>query len=171
MASKIVSIETNPQYPSRNITSDSADILSLMLQNQTVAEDAHLSAENSVPFYTRTHQAVGMLARRLSRDDIARGMHVGATTFEAISTMVRPVPPSLKRPESLSIYQSYFVKGGILRTIELLEEAKFSIESNCPNISQVIREVALRQDKSIADSALMAAGISRNIELDILNVA
>lgn len=170
MAGAIVSTEYNPQYPKQDISPETADILSLMLQNYDLANDAHIQAESRVPFYARAHQAVGFLAHRLSREEFTRGMDIGTSTFEAISVMVRPTPPRLEA-ESIGIYQTYLVKGGIIPTIDVLEQAGQSLEEECPHTAYVVREVAARYHKSFATSALMAAGISRKIELDILDAA
>lgn len=171
MSRTIVTVEQSPDYPIADISPESADILSLLLQNHGIVTDAHNSTETSIPFYGRTHRAIGILAKRLSKEDIAYGMHIGATTFEAISCMVRPVPPLIDKPESLSIYRPYFVTGGILPAIEMFEKAQERLENDCPNIAQVVREVASRHNRSLSSAALMAAGISREIEMDILDAA
>lgn len=171
MVRHITQIETNPLYPEMDITSATADILSLILQNQDVAKDAHLAAETDISFYGRSHRAIGIIASRLQKSDVTQGMHVGATTYEAISWLVRPVPPLLAKAESLATYQKYFVTGDILTTIEMFEQARSELERDCPNVSYVIHEVANSRTRNLAAPALMAAGVARKIELDILNAA
>lgn len=167
----VTGIENNPDYPQQDINSETADLLSMMLQNYEITTDMHMAAEQAVAFYSQSHHTINILARRLGKETLEEGLHMGATTFEAISSMVRPISP---KPASLmtpDILRTYLPKGGIIPTIELLEHAMDEFVKYCPNTSYVVSEVAMRRAKALAAPALMAAGISRQIELEIIDAA
>lgn len=163
MTSLLTNIELNPDFPHKDIGDASADLLSLMLQNNSIMTSAHNVAEL---YYRRSHHTIGLLAHRLSREDVTAGMELGAMTFEAVSAMVRPQPPSVSQKVEFQVYRSHLPHGGVLPTIDLLEQAKEALKHDCPNLSYVVAEVASQHSPRLAAPALLAAGISRSIELE-----
>lgn len=166
-----VNFAPEPDYPRRDISPEAADRLSLMLQNEVLIDQIHTSAEQAVESYARSHRALRLLAGRFDNPDVAHGVDLGATVYEATATLVTPGQRPTHSPYQFSLYRSYIINGGVAPTATLFEAAGERLTADCPNLCDVVREVAARRSPRLAQTALMGAALSRQIELDIADTA
>lgn len=166
MKSSILRISPQESFPSEDLSEDNTALLELLLQNNEIITNSHEMAEKTVFLYSASHMSVKALATYANPELLYQGMDLGATVYEATSSLVKPIPEAYDNISTIkairSISPPYVEQEDFLTTIV---DAKDSITSDCPNLSHVITEVSRRYSSQFSDAALAGAGLVRNSEL------
>ena len=96
-------LQTQPEFPEVDLTEENADMLSVMLQNEQVAQQYHRGAEGVLVFrqlHPALEHGVASVYDEGARVD---AMSHGMMTFEAINAAVASTKPATVRGQALSV--------------------------------------------------------------------
>jgi hypothetical protein len=87
----ILTVESQSRFPLEDISSTSADKLELILQNQSMVEKGQQVACSASFLYRVGSKAIEIAIKNLFEEDKAAALTDGIKTYEAVSSMVRPI--------------------------------------------------------------------------------
>ena len=159
-----------PDFPRSDLTQDNADMLELLLQNKDMRNLAHMQAELHAPHYKLAHQALISLGGRLDQQRSIKGIDAGAAIYEAVTALVRPAIPEVSE---LKVYHQlrgiYAIKDQDEAMNRILE-ARSKFDGEQVRTRNLVLEVVSRSPFPIGDAALMGAALSRELDLNIMDI-
>jgi hypothetical protein len=162
----IQGIEIQKEFPKRDISDTTAELLELMLQNQELVEAFHTQAELASFLYKFGHRTIDLTARPHFDDDTRlRAFSFAIGAFEAVGAFVRPQPGDTHTEEA-ALHQIVTVNRSLDSDFaSALVDAKDRMKDELPRTAHVIAQSALRFHRSHTDYALSGAAIAREIEV------
>lgn len=171
MSQFAINLLPQPEFPKQDLTQENAALLGLLLQNGDFRRDFHQAAEHNFKLYSVAHLALITTSRRELDETVAKGINIGTTTYESIAAAVRP--GSVDYPEQAILEQTgalslYRHKNQI---IDLFVNARDEFIEAQPRTVDVILEVTGRYNRSLGESAIAGAAVTRQMELQSLPAA
>lgn len=166
---KIVTIESQPDFPESDISEDSAATLELLVQNLAIIDLHHEGAEFARYLYRLGHTSINAAVQpHLDDVTLLAAFSHGIGAYEAISTMVRPqnVPESIEQDTMriMSIHQALTNNFAVTVT-----DARDRFTSELPRTTRLIGASARRLYPGHTDYAINGAAAARELEISALN--
>lgn len=163
----ILSVEFQPDFPKQDISDTNAELLEILLLNQTFIEKSHSLAEKNQELYGTLHTTAKKHEAQfpVGNPDPHTSFLYGMSLYEVTAGFVRP--PSENKNHVLTFARTSL--GTILRSshaIDSLVDAMYDMREAQPKLARVIITAAGRAySLKTAEYALMGAAIERDFEL------
>jgi hypothetical protein len=160
--SKLIGIPSQEDFPRRDISEDTAQILGLLLANQQARLSGHESVD-SIELYFNAHRLILTAGQRIPNLSHRGAFNHGIVTYELVAAMVRPMVTY----EDLTVPKIGLVPVGLEGTndfLRVLEEAgeKFG---DMPNTASVVNETVEYVYPGLGMYAVYGAAMARQVEL------
>lgn len=163
----LFTIESQPDFPTEDLTDTNAGFLELLLANREIFTLAHDTAERTSSLFRIGHQAIiASLAGYTQEPLQISAISSGTAIFEAISTTVRlgNVPSVHNSQQAVN----YFLDAEpTLDYLTLLGDAHDAFCSEMPRTAAVIKESMPSVYRPYLGYALAGAALTRMAEVDI----
>jgi hypothetical protein len=156
-------LELQPSFPHEDISSSDADLLELLLANETLFRDSHAAAETSYPAYQAGHDMLTNVVWPIldNRHRLA-AFSYGISAYENIGGLVRPAAPY-----NTADFVHITATGVKLQEdfVSVSSDSRERFSDELPHVAQVIAQTALRRYEGYTDYALTGAAIAACLEL------
>lgn len=161
-----VPLDPQPLFPHEDITDKNAAMLELMLADRTLLQGLHVAAEATSKVFQVTHPAL-IGAANYSYSEVSRREAVdhGASTFEAISTLIQaPLPGD--EDKIFTVVRKFLLASRESQYLDMSLSAAEKFRSELPNTAEVITSASSRYFAYLTEYAVVGAALTRRLELD-----
>ncbi|HET8883944.1 MAG TPA: hypothetical protein VFM68_00555 [Candidatus Saccharimonadales bacterium] len=163
----LITLEAQNNFPHEDISDSNAEILEMLLQNQTIHESSHKSAEAASILYKMGHQTLltaSQIEPELSQSD---ALSHGISTYEAISALVHPNVDA-EVHDSITIHPHLKMAYMALRyNFDDETERVYSyFGENLPRMRQIVETSAERFHKRPREYAIIGAALAHQIDIN-----
>lgn len=162
---KLVTLDSQPLFPRIDISSTNADMIELLLMNETIARTSHESAEFTSYLYRLGHTSLKAAAAPMF-DDKQRldAFSHGIGMYEAISAMVHPIHQ--QDGDEQATFHIITLHSSLARNfVETLTDARDTFSEQMPRTQHLIGQSARRFCTNYEDYAINGAAIARELDL------
>lgn len=165
----LLSMDIQPNFPHEDLTDNNALLIELVLQNKSMFETFHQTAEASSALFRLSHRAIHASVRRAIEDINALPAYsMGMGTYEAISLLVQAPETFARYDESEIIRYFYLDPNTEYQGYErVVDTAREQFITNLPRTSTVITAATARFYPGREDQVLTGAALTYVAECDI----
>lgn len=160
----LLKMELEPDFPEKDISDETAEILELLLLNRAFIDQSHDGAEQAHILFRLGHQAIDKTARPFMDGDRLAAFSYGVSTYETVRSIVRPhVPATTKHEAGMKV----MIMTNALNTIfvDTVTDARDQFTTKLPRTKYVIGQSAARFYSTHVDYALAGAAIAHDLEI------
>jgi len=156
-------LESQPLFPHEDISRKDADVLELLLANETLFRDGHAAAETSYPTYKLGHDTLTKVVRPiLDNEQRLAAFSYGIGAYENIGGLMQRTAPSNVIGFEHVIAIAASLQGNFISSSD---DSRERFNDELPNVAQVIAQTALRRHEGYTDYAITGAAIAARLEL------
>lgn len=163
----ILTLESQPNFPSEDLTDANATLLELLLANQTVLDQAHYNAEKESLLFRVGHRAIiANTSRFIDHAAYIEAISSGIAKYEVISRTVNP--DQAKRAHNHEAALSYFINPDpTLDYLTLVGDTRDTFSFEMPRTKNVIEESTPFRLRQYQEYILAGAALARMAEIDV----
>lgn len=160
----ILRMEREVNFPRRDISEDTAEILELLLLNRELVDASHMSAEQAHVLFRLGHRAIEQTSHARINGERLAAFSYGIGAYEAVRTLVQPKEKPLTEQDAGM--KVIIVNNALTSTFaDTVVEAREKFDQEMPRTKYVIGQSATRFHAMFTDYALSGAAIARDLEL------
>jgi hypothetical protein len=159
-------LEAQPSFPEVDLSQNNAAFLEMFLQNKSLVEASHPSAEASQLLYSMAHWAVEQSKDSFNNPDTHASFTHGFTMYEVVSTLVAPTPIVAREQSIFTATRDLVNALRGAQMDELLSDAYSEFIQSQPRTAEIIVAAAKRYHAGLTQYALMGAAVERQLELE-----
>lgn len=162
---KLIQIESENNFPHKDISDETAAMLELLLLNRELIMSCHDNAEMVSLLYRLGHKTLNFTAQsHLEESKQFTAFSYGIGALEAVATIVRPLGTNQSEQAiTHGILTTHAALNGAF--VDTLVDARDKFSEELPRTHQVIGESATRFYRAHQDYALSGAAIARELEI------
>jgi hypothetical protein len=167
----ITGLESQTAFPHKDISGKNAGMLSVLLSNREVVDEAHVQVSANVRLYQLSHPAVRDAGRRF--EHIASreaAFELGIKAYEVMALFLQPQLPQYNFEDAVA-QTSWLALSDLSDVANYIQTACERFRTEQANVCEVVTDATERFYQGMGDYAIYGAAVARQFELDMAAMA